>query len=85
VLLTEKDCIQLFWLAFVFNPLSTELNPICHLLALLGTHHFLNVSRIRVKSLTLRILMIYIYIYIYIYVCVCVCVCDISSIKVKGS
>jgi hypothetical protein len=32
-----------------FNPLNAELNPICHLLALLGVHHFLHVSRIRVK------------------------------------
>jgi transposase len=31
------------------NPLNVELNPICHLLALLGTHHILHVSRIRVK------------------------------------
>jgi len=31
------------------------------LLALLGAHHFLHVSRIRVKSLTLRLLMSYIY------------------------
>jgi len=31
------------------NPLKAELNPICHLLALLGTHHILHVSRIRVK------------------------------------
>ena len=37
-----------------FNPLKPELNPICYLLALLGAHHFLHVSRIRVKSLTLR-------------------------------
>ena len=49
----------------VFNPLNAELNPICRLLALLGVHHFLHVSRIRVKSLTLRLLMSYIYIYIY--------------------
>ena len=33
----------------VLNPLNTELNPICHLLALLGAHHFLHVSRIRLK------------------------------------
>jgi hypothetical protein len=32
-----------------FNPLNTELNPICHFLALLGAHHILHVSRIRVK------------------------------------
>jgi len=43
------------------NPLNAELNPICYLLALLGAHHFLHVSRIRVKSLTLRPLMSYIY------------------------
>ena len=46
----------------MINPLKAELNPICHLLALLGVH-FLHVSRIRVKSLTLRLLMPYIYIY----------------------
>jgi len=39
------------------NPLKPELNPICYLLALLGAHHFLHVSRIRVKLLTLRLLM----------------------------
>jgi len=43
-----------------FNPLKPELNPICYLLALLA-HHFLHVSRIRVKSLTIRLLMSYIY------------------------
>jgi transposase len=41
------------------NPLNPELNPICYLLALLGAHHFLHVSRIMVKSLTLRLLMSY--------------------------
>jgi len=50
-----------------FNPLKPELNPICYLLALLGAHHFLHFSRIRVKLLTLRLLMSYIYIYIYIW------------------
>jgi len=35
-----------------FNPLNPELNPICYLLALLGAHHFLHVSRIRFKLLT---------------------------------
>ena len=44
-----------------FNSLNAELNPIRYFLALLGTHHFLHVSRIRVKSLTLRQLMSYIY------------------------
>jgi hypothetical protein len=32
------------------NPLNAELNPIRHLLALLGAHHMLHVSRIRVNS-----------------------------------
>ena len=41
-------------LEFGVNPLKPELNPICYLLALLGAHHFLHVSRIRVKLLTLR-------------------------------
>ena len=45
----------------LINPLKPELNPICYLLALLGAHHFLHVSRIRVKILTLRRLMSYIY------------------------
>ena len=44
----------------ILNPLNAELNPICYLLALLGAHHFLHVSRIRVKSLTFRLLMSYI-------------------------
>ena len=47
---------------FYLNPLNAELNPICYLLALLA-HHFLHVSRIRVKSLNLRLLTSYIYIY----------------------
>ena len=34
---------------FKFNPLNAELNPICHLLALLGAHHILHFSRIRVN------------------------------------
>ena len=51
------------------NPLNAELNPICYLLALLRAHHFLHVSRIRVKLLTFRLLMSYIY--------------DISHLRVK--
>jgi len=35
--------------ASVINPLNVELNPICHLLALLGAHHIFHVSRIRVN------------------------------------
>jgi hypothetical protein len=32
-----------------FNPLNTKLNPIYHLLAMLGAHPILHVSRLRVK------------------------------------
>jgi len=55
---------EAFWynsLTTDFNPLNPELNPICYLLALLGAHHFLHVSRIRVKLLTFTLLMSYIY------------------------
>jgi len=38
----------------VFNPSNAELNPICHLLALLGAHHILHISRIRVKLITIH-------------------------------
>jgi hypothetical protein len=31
------------------DTLNAELNPICHLLALLGAHHILHASSIRVK------------------------------------
>ena len=34
----------------VIYPLNAELNPICHLLALLGAHHILHVCRIRVND-----------------------------------
>jgi hypothetical protein len=63
----------------LITPLNAELNPIRYLLALLEAHHFLHVSRIRVKSLTPRLLMSYIYIYIYIYIY------DISNIRVNTS
>jgi hypothetical protein len=32
-----------------FNPLNAELNPIRHLLALVGARHIVHVSRVRVK------------------------------------
>jgi len=31
------------------SPLNAELNPICHLLALLGAHHILHVGGVMVK------------------------------------
>jgi hypothetical protein len=34
----------------IFNTLNAKWNPICHLLALLGAHPILHISRIRVKD-----------------------------------
>ena len=39
-----------YFRAFYFNPLNAELNPIRHLLALVGAHHFVHVSGIRVNT-----------------------------------
>jgi len=36
--------------AVEINPLNSKLNPICHFLAVLGAHHILHFSRIRVKN-----------------------------------
>ena len=52
VRVADRQVIQLHKTSV--NPLKPELTPICYLLALLGAHHFLHVSRIRVKLLTLR-------------------------------
>jgi hypothetical protein len=32
------------------NPLNAELNPACHLQALLGAHHIFHVSRVKVNQ-----------------------------------
>jgi len=40
------------------NPLNAELNPICHLLALLGAHHILHVSRVRVKMADINLVVL---------------------------
>jgi len=46
----EGSCTPVLYIGHtVFNPLNPELNPICHLLALLGAHPIFHVSRIRVK------------------------------------
>jgi len=42
--------INVYWTKIeYYNTLNAESNPICHLLALLGAHHILHVSRIRVN------------------------------------
>jgi len=43
-----NQCICTY-MAYI-NPLNAELNPICHLLALLGAHHIFHVSRVRVNT-----------------------------------
>jgi hypothetical protein len=40
----------------VLNPLNAKLNPICHLLALLGAHPILHISRITVNCATKGVL-----------------------------
>ena len=46
-----SPCTGITQIRFVFNPLNAELNPICHLLALLGGATIVVVSRLRVKGL----------------------------------
>ena len=45
----------------LINSLNAELNPICHLLTLLGAHHILHVSRERVKAVCVS----YVYVYLF--------------------
>ena len=52
--LSAPKCVSSAFCCAKINPLNPELNPICYLLALLGAHHFLHVSRVRVKLLTFR-------------------------------
>jgi hypothetical protein len=76
-----------FWkiqnLIFIFNPLNAELNPICHLLALLGVHHILHVSRIRVKTfISLFSDFINTFIYTYLFMCIsCTTFCTLCIKK----
>jgi hypothetical protein len=44
-----------------FNPLTADLNPILHLLKLLGAHHIFHVSELRVNSIPL-----FIYLFVYL-------------------
>jgi hypothetical protein len=49
IISSADDSLFLTSPRFMFNPLNAQLKPICHLLALLGAHPILHVSRIRVK------------------------------------
>ena len=50
---TTTRYLKWYYYDALFNHFKAELNPICHLLALLGAHHFLHVSSIRVNLLLL--------------------------------
>jgi hypothetical protein len=53
ILSEEFLCCSSFWKPNLYiNPLNAELNPIRHLLALVGARHIVHVSRIRVKYKT---------------------------------
>ena len=42
-------------ITYCINPLNAELNPIRHLLAMVGARHFVHVSRIRVNPLNVEL------------------------------
>ena len=44
----KSEWICVYYITYL-NPLNAELNPICHLLALLGAHHIFHISGLRVK------------------------------------
>jgi len=46
--ITRSNFVPVFLIAV--NPLNAKLNPICHLLALLGALHFLHINRVRVNK-----------------------------------
>jgi hypothetical protein len=49
ILVEKMSHAALPWLSG-FNPLNSELNPICHLQALLGAHHIFHVSGLGVNG-----------------------------------
>jgi hypothetical protein len=46
----EVRLLQQLYTLLNINTLNAELNPICHLLALLGAHYILHIRRIRLKK-----------------------------------
>jgi len=54
-----EPCVNITFMMYYFrvNPLNAKVNPIRHLLALLGAHHILHVSRIKVKVRTVHMLL----------------------------
>ena len=56
---TYKKIYIYIYIYIYINPLNAELNPICHLLSLLGVHHILHISRIRVNPLNTVVTVLY--------------------------
>ena len=50
----DKKSFVIYLRTKCINPLNAKLNPICHLLTLLGAHHILHVSRLRVNIRSTR-------------------------------
>ena len=44
-----SECLPLVTAINIINPLKAELNPICDLMALSGSHHIIQLSRVRVN------------------------------------
>jgi hypothetical protein len=45
----HQNSAEFIYAKINFNPLNAELNPICHLLSLLGAHPIFHVSGLRIK------------------------------------
>jgi len=56
-ILVQYIVVDTLFFLVIFNPLNDKLNPICHLVALLGAHHILHVSRVRVKEDAVNVLL----------------------------
>jgi hypothetical protein len=47
---SSDDVLKVAYIQEFFNCLNAKLNPICHLLALVGAHHILHISRVRANT-----------------------------------
>jgi len=56
VIATSDRVVVVYMLRDVINPLNAELDPICHLLALLIARHIFHVSGLRVKKSNFTVL-----------------------------
>jgi len=57
--LEVSGAVRLIYRSLGVKGLNAKLNPISHLLALLGAHHILHVSRRRVKETSAEALRVY--------------------------